>query len=1009
MRKILVFGLMVVMMFLLGLDVVVAADLPGDPPGGGGIIAPQPPDSGGGATISPPPIPTDSAPTPTYPPGVSVPWCLKCNKDIPGRDPFISTGKIDYNPLSHSTTWQGGPTEKYYRDKNWFCPNVWTAWNSIDGLIDEMKKVYASNSKIWREMSAFMHACQGDQVICADKSNPSNSNTCKSLKCDIFGVCDWDGEINNCCANTIDLEADCKSVLFAGQAECEMRYGTCHVDEYACKYGGGSVGSEPEPTEPEPEPTESPSLTEFWVRDENFVGRKRCCDFNSFGLCTEEEYRSNNRDKNKFLCQNCENEDEETEDAFCFRSHKFCEWDDYISKLVKALPIWISNCGTTYPVYGGGGFSGYMSNQDSCRDDWLGIHMDMWSCKTQTGSNARCICDSAKPFSSPPSLGNCCVDKCGMPGIYWDDSDSFGCCWSWESANRTPSDEIYGICGGKAYYSCDESEGVYQCNKFTHDTTVPPVPDCLDEGTCFETLTGCQENCGRGMSILPPVQIYPKDKSEVETIDGRNHICEIDFRDENDNPIRVVDFKVRVANTEGAENIHAVSFSLNSHNYNNILTSTVVGLDTGSFLAFPTFGDGSSDVGVTIMTTSGVLPEGMPREVTFRVDFYDTFDIKDLMFVWFSAMDKQGKTMPWTSAERSFKVWDCKVPVSGAMYDGTVEEGGDVCIDGFSEKVEADFYDSLTFRRLGNNPEDFEMTVNSPDYESDGNSLDWGFSYNHLFGNLDGDSENILLKVTDVGGSSSCDALLNLGTRVDPYSTLPSAVVDFALAVNPDPWFQSIDGGVQAGGNFTNTVPVTCASNPDCVEASVISGLLAAGGSMNKGCSDCSFASPDTWVNKNMVTGSFAYQYFYNEYFAKLGQGTTMSGESTMTDLGEEAKGIYFIDGDFFVDKNNTLTTASSDYLIIIAKGRIIFEEDVDVSSGIFIADGDIEARGEGSSNLTIEGMLFSTNGNVRLSRGYINRSMNRSNPGVLVLFRPDYLFKLPGEITRVLSGWRER
>lgn len=565
-----------------------------------------------------------------------------------------------------------------------------------------------------------------------------------------------------------------------------------------------------------------------------------------------------------------------------------------------------------------------------------------------------------------------------------------------------------GECSSKTGSLCFRDKG--QC-QMACDSCTPQCPGTYCDGE--EIPDGCGGLCpttecnielveppGLGVGTPGGLIINPDES-------GRNHICEMDASGEErffaSNTVRfsfVLD-----GWSEDESKMGVVGIGFNNLDDDNVLTMTMALFGGSPFEAFPPTGTSAGYVLGTAGTR--LLPE-IGREFFFDITFLDGFD-DNLNFAWVSAVTGNGTTLPWTFTGRSFKVWDCKVPVSGAMYDGTVEEGGDVCIDGFSEKVEADFYDSLTFRRLGNNPEDFEMTVNSPDYESDGNSLDWGFSYNHLFGNLDGDSENILLKVTDVGGSSSCDALLNLGTRVDPYSTLPSAVVDFALAVNPDPWFQSIDGGVQAGGNFTNTVPVTCASNPDCVEASVISGLLAAGGSMNKGCSDCSFASPDTWVNKNMVTGSFAYQYFYNEYFVKLGQGTTMSGESTMTDLGEEAKGIYFIDGDFFVDKNNTLTTASSDYLIIIAKGRIIFEEDVEVSSGIFIADGDIEARGEGSSNLTIEGMLFSTNGNVRLSRGYANRSMNRSNPGVLVRFRPDYLFKLPGEITRVLSGWRER
>jgi hypothetical protein len=403
--------------------------------------------------------------------------------------------------------------------------------------------------------------------------------------------------------------------------------------------------------------------------------------------------------------------------------------------------------------------------------------------------------------------------------------------------------------------------------------------------------------------------------------------------------------------------------------------------------------------------------EGEDRTFFFDITFLDGFS-NDLNFIWVSAVNADGSTMPWTETGRQFKVWDCEVPVSGSVYDGSSQEAE--CEANFTDKVGAGFYDSLDFHKLGTST-DYSMTIDSltSDYLSGENSLDWGFNYNPVFGNLNG--EDVVLKVTDVGGTVHCDneVLLETAEVIDPYSTLPRATVDFSVIVNSDPWFQVENGGVQVGGDFSNLIPVTCVNNENCQSVTAIGGLVSAGGSMNKGCENCSFANPEAWLNSDLVTGSLAYQYFYNEYFVKLGQGSTLLDNSTMSDvIGIGTTGIYFVEGNFWVNQDNFLTTATDDYLIIIASGSIFFDDEVNLStsSGIFIADGDIVVvDGVSEDVLTIEGMLFSTNGNIELGRERSLRSLNNSSPGVVVKYRPDYLFKLPGEITSVLSGWREK
>jgi len=525
---------------------------------------------------------------------------------------------------------------------------------------------------------------------------------------------------------------------------------------------------------------------------------------------------------------------------------------------------------------------------------------------------------------------------------------------------------------------------------------------CIDE--CENTCLGTKE-CNLQLAEPPGLEIG-NGRGVLVTKDdeGRNNICESDFWLGETN-IRMANFDFTIDNNRGANYIDAIGLALSNADGEDLIVS-VVNLGNGSGLQFVS-GDESDKVTVVTTTTAGTLPEyETERSLSVNITFGDDYGSDALDVVWVSALDINGSTLPWTYTGRQFKVWDCEVPVSGAMYDGSGQEAE--CEANFVDKA-GDIFDSLDWRNIDTDVT-FPMVVNAPDYESSGNSLDWGFSYSPVFGNLDGDSESVVLKVTDVGGTVTCGSfLLNTTEAIDPYSTLPSAIVDFALVVNSDPWFQAENGGVQAGGNFSNLIPVTCVNDENCQSVTAIGGLIAAGGDMDKGCTDCSFADPDTWVNTNMVTGNLAYQYFYNEYFVKLGQGTTLANNAKMSDLGLSPTGIYFVDGDFWVDTDNVLTTGEDDYLIIIAKGRIVFEEDAVVSSGIFIADGDIEANDADDEALTIEGMLFSTNGNIELGRDRTARSANNTTPGVLVRYRPDYLFKLPGEITKVLSGWRER
>lgn len=67
-------------------------------------------------------------------------------------------------------------------------------------------------------------------------------------------------------------------------------------------------------------------------------------------------------------------------------------------------------------------------------------------------------------------------------------------------------------------------------------------------------------------------------------------------------------------------------------------------------------------------------------------------------------------------------------------------------------------------------------------------------------------------------------------------------------------------------------------------------------------------------------------------------------------------------------------------------------------------------ADGTSPTALQIQGTLYSSSssGNITLSREFTNPVDNNNKPAVLVTYRPDIMFNLPGAFLKVLSGWRQ-
>ena len=408
---------------------------------------------------------------------------------------------------------------------------------------------------------------------------------------------------------------------------------------------------------------------------------------------------------------------------------------------------------------------------------------------------------------------------------------------------------------------------------------------------------------------------------------------------------------------------------------------------------------------------------GTGRTATVTVDFTnpaDNFDVSEPIFV--TITDTTGSS-GLLSTGKFFKVWDCNVNTSGYMYDSSAELTGAVCMTGHG------------FTVLDNGEMNFKtVSVGATTVDAFGNyynlgNLTWGINYTPQI-NSDLLASGVVTRWIDMGvGTTSCGASQTLNSSViDPYSSPVQLKVDFSGIKNQKAWFLTVGGGINASENIQNMVPVTCANDPGCIPAMSTestagaedNGLISAKIIANdSGCGEtCLFSYPANrnWANNRNILSSkesYAYQYFYDRYFSASGSGIALSGDKKMSDLGVGATGVYLVNGNFTVDVSNTVDVGK--FLMIVTKGSITFNGDVDYAAGVFIADGGIVTSSAlVDVPLIIRGMLYSPKSNIRLNRGMLDTQLNNSQPGVVVRYRPDFVFNMPGNLFKVLSGWKQ-
>ena len=358
----------------------------------------------------------------------------------------------------------------------------------------------------------------------------------------------------------------------------------------------------------------------------------------------------------------------------------------------------------------------------------------------------------------------------------------------------------------------------------------------------------------------------------------------------------------------------------------------------------------------------------------------------------------------WMDTNRRFKVWNCNVPVSGRLYDGGASGNCSVAGD-YVNVARATNFTTLDYN---DSPTMNMSKVSESEYNG---NLTWGKTYTAIF-NSD-IAMQILgsgVKTTDVSaGTSSCPnsvvVTLNNGV-INPYSASPSLRIDFSGVVDQDSWYQAVGGGLMANNVLTNRVPITCTTANCAMSISGTNGtngIVASKVISNTGNSDVKKGNPnDWWVAKPLVSSVKSdYSYFLNQYFWEKGIGNTLNGDKNMSDIG--TTGIYFVNGNLNVTTNNSVPVGS--FLMVLASGNITVDPSVTNLEGIFVSNN-MNIGGSNATALSIKGII-KTSQNVKISRTFVNKRTNNTTPAVNLIYRPDFIFSMPGEIAKQLVKWQ--
>ncbi len=519
-------------------------------------------------------------------------------------------------------------------------------------------------------------------------------------------------------------------------------------------------------------------------------------------------------------------------------------------------------------------------------------------------------------------------------------------------------------------------------------------------------------DCASACSCNFKLNSVPKlDSFEVRNVDNsiavspdmmnRNHICQNEFK--NASLSRRAHFRAVISDEDGGGTVRMVQMRLSAGGVNKTYTVQGIGSSQNVWVQV-TASDGQSG----LMARVGF--NGTNRTVDFRLDFPEAYQ-QGIYDIHVLAEDDRGTRTLVNGANlidtlRKFKVWDCKVLASGALYDVASQASQPFCPSiGYSIPYvnEGDFTGFTYIPSPASAGSILSMETESStssNYRPVGpaktNYFVWGLTYRPVF-NMDvlqaGDPAQNRMKV----GPETCAGPATIIITPDAYVTTPHMRVDFSTIKNQPPWMQAVGGGVMGSGAVVGNAPHTCFFADGCKavlslgSVNVDNGLVA-GSPLSSVVTD-SFGDPNNYYRKNtnFVDTRYNYDYFYDEYCRKLEHCTSAS---TSSGVGE---GVVFVDGSLEIDRDLGLDR----FRMVVVRGDIVFTKDANVVNGIFVANGNISMAGESSEQLVINGSLYA-NGVVN-NRSLLPKSGNNTRPPVVVNYRPDFLFNMPEELIKIL------
>ena len=287
---------------------------------------------------------------------------------------------------------------------------------------------------------------------------------------------------------------------------------------------------------------------------------------------------------------------------------------------------------------------------------------------------------------------------------------------------------------------------------------------------------------------------------------------------------------------------------------------------------------------------------------------------------------------------------------------------------------------------------------------------------------------------------------------VGPWSNYPVSAID------PAPWWQVIGGGVSANGNVRSSIPITCASDPTCIDKLILD-------STDTGSAGYPFPATVTYdgtadFNSGTGTGNVSTtgwlsetesqefnQYTY-DYFANLASGkqfgqlqnnvaSTGTFNSAINSTSPDSNGFYWLNtassGDLTI---NAQLNLNGEKIVVFVDGNLRINERIRVSDPsdtflMFLVNGDIvvDSGVVGvSSEPALTGIFFSTGtfttessppddqfifrGSIAALGGFsLNRDLevaNQNTPAELFYAAPEMLTQFPEALKERHLIWRE-